>query len=194
MSTLELRRQAVHAAGVLTILPLVWWGKWAGVAVTAAVLAFFVAWAVWRHGRRRPATGLDRFIENFATSHERAGERPLMGAVTFYVGAAAAAILFDVPVAAAAIAVLALADAASTAIGYHLGRHKLPVNPAKSWEGSATFWISAFAILLLFVSPLRALLTALIAMTVEALPRIDDNISIPITVGGLLTALAYFNV
>lgn len=194
MSWLELRRQAVHAVGILTIFPLLWWGRWAGASVAGAVLLFFVAWAVWRHRRHRPATGLNGLAESFAAGYERSGERPLMGAITFYIGATVAAAAFSEPVAAAAIAVLALADAASTVVGFYLGRHKLPVNPKKSWEGSATFALISFAVLLFFVSPFRAFLTAWIAMTIETLPRIDDNISIPLTVGLLLTVLTYFNI
>lgn len=189
-----MRRQAVHAAGIISIIPLLWWGKWIGAIVTVAVLAFFVLWAFWRRKRHRPATGMDRLAESFAIGYERSGERPLMGAITFYTGATISILLFDVVAAAAAIAVLALADSASTVIGFYFGRHKLPVNPKKSWEGSITFWLSAFLVLLFFVNPLRAFLTAWITMTIEALPRIDDNITVPITAGALLTILAYFNI
>jgi dolichol kinase len=194
VDTLELRRQAVHAAGLLSILPLLWWGKWVGAAATGAVFAFFVIWALWRHNRRGPSSGINTLADNFMSTYERSGERPLMGAITFYAGATIAIVIFSEPVAAAAIAVLALADSLSTVVGYYFGRHKLPVNNKKSWEGSATFFLTALAILLFFVSPLRAFCTALIAMAVEALPRIDDNISIPLAVGALLTALAYFNI
>lgn len=184
----------MHAAGIMTIIPIMWWGKWVGAAVAGSALAFLFAWAIWRHNRHRPATGMDRLAESFATKYERSGERPLMGAITFYTGATIAALFFSEPIAAAAIAVLALADSFSTVVGFYFGRHKLPVNPKKSWEGSVAFWLSAFAVLLLFVNPLRAFLTALIAMTIEALPRIDDNISVPMTVGLLLTVLAQFNI
>ena len=192
-SLLEFRRQLVHAAGILSIVPLLLWGKWIGAAASAAVLVFFVAWASWRHRRYGPATGLDVLAEGFVTGYERTGER-LKGAILFYAGATAAILIFVEPVAAAAIAVLAIADAASTLVGYYFGSHKLPVNPAKSWEGSLTFWFIGFIVLLFFVSPLRAFLTALMAMTVEALPKINDNVSIPIVVGALLTVLAYFNI
>ena len=194
MDMFELRRQAVHAAGILSILPLLLFGKWIGAAATGAVFAVFLIWAMWRHNRHGPATGINKLAESFATGYERSAERPLMGAITFYAGATVAVLLFDDGIAAAAFAVLALADAFSTIVGFYFGKHKLPVNPKKSWEGSATFWLAAFAVLLVFVNPFRAFLTAWIAMTIEALPRIDDNISIPITIGALLTVLAYFNI
>ncbi len=194
MNTLELRRQAVHAVGILSILPLLWFGRWIGAAVAGSVLAFFVIWSLWRHGKRRPPNGFETILESFTAKYERYGEKPLMGAVTFYIGATISILVFSEPVAAAAIAVLAIADSASTIVGHYLGRHKLPVNQKKSWEGSVTFWLSAFAVLLFFVSPLRAFETALIAMTIEALPRIDDNISVPLAVGLLLTLMNYFNI
>jgi len=194
MDTLELRRQIVHASGILTILPLLWFGKWTGLVVTGSILAIFLIWAMWRQNMHHPSTGIGRFAESFVTKYERSGERPLMGAITFYVGATLAILFFNVAIAAASIAVLALADSASTVIGSYLGKHKLAANRKKSWEGSAAFWLTSFAVLLVFVSPLRAFAVALMAMTVEALPKIDDNISIPLTVGILLTALSYFNI
>lgn len=194
MDIFELRRQTVHAAGIVTIVPLLLWGKWAGAVFTGTVLAVFIIWALWREKRQGRARGINKFVESFATGYERFGERPLMGAITLLTGATIAVVAFSEPIAAAAIAVLALGDAASTVVGVYLGKHKLPVNPQKSWEGSFALLLSSFVVLLLFVNPLRAFLTAFMAMAIEALPRVDDNISIPVTVGVLLTAMDYFNI
>jgi dolichol kinase len=194
MSMIELKRQAAHAAGILSVIPLLLWGKWIGVAVTGTVLAFFILLALWRHGRKHVTNALDRLVESFVTGYERIGERPVMGAITFYAGASLAILIFDVATAAAAIAVLAIADSVSTVIGVYFGNLNLTINPKKSWEGSLTFWLAAFATLLVFVNPMKAFLVSLMAMTVEALPRIDDNLSVPVTVGVLLTVLEFFNI
>jgi dolichol kinase len=86
-------------------------------------------------------------------------------------------------VAIACIAVLSLADSMSTLVGYYFGKHKLPVNKKKTWEGSTTFFLVSLFILYLFSSPLKAIALALVATATEMLPNIDDNISIPIALG-----------
>lgn len=196
MRELELKRQIVHAAGVLTIAPLLLGGKVVGAAAIAVVLAIFVFWAFWRKTalhRVKAFTAFDRIAEGFVSAYERPDARPLAGAIYFYAGSLVAALAFEPHVAAVAIAVLALADAASTVVGHYLGKHKLPINPKKSWEGSVTFFLTALAVLMFFVSPVRALPVAFFTMAVEALPKINDNVSIPVTVGCLLTALTYLN-
>lgn len=192
---LELKRQAVHAAGILTIVPLLL-DRTVGIAVIGSLLAFFVLWAIWHRTalyKFRALNVLDRIAAQFVSTYERPAARPLAGAVWWYTGALAAAVVFPVHIAVAAIAVLALADAASTVVGHYFGTHKLPINPSKSWEGSAVFFVTAAAVLLLFVSPLQALLTAFIAMAVEGLPRINDNVSIPLVTGAVLSALGTSN-
>jgi dolichol kinase len=195
--TIEIRRQAVHAAGVLMAVLVLFVDRPFAVAVISAILAFFLLWAVWRKTvlyKIRIFRPLERIAEYFVSAYERPAAPALYGAITFFTGALVAVLLFGKMVAAAAIAVLAIADAAATLIGYYFGTHKLLINRAKSLEGSIIFFLAAAAVLLVFVSPIRAALTATAVALVETLPGIDDNISIPIATGAMLTILYYLNI
>lgn len=78
----------------------------------------------------------------------------------------------------------------STLIGNYFGKHKLPINKNKTFEGSSAFLVTAFFALLFFTDPIKAAITALIAMLVEMAPYIDDNITIPLTVGIVLAIIS----
>ena len=113
--------------------------------------------------------------------YERSGEY-LKGAATFFLGVFLATIIFPINIAVAAIAVLTAADSISTLIGKTYGKNKLPINKKSTWEGSIAFFIVAVGILCFF-DPSKALFIALITTVVEMLPEIDDNLTIPLTVG-----------
>ncbi len=181
----ELKRQIVHGSGILFILALQVFGR-----MGAAVLFFlaFIFLLFWGHLRKsntsiKPLTNIEQFVEHELKGYERPGEY-FQGAATFFLGSLLAVLLFPVDVATACIAVLAAGDAFSTLIGKLYGKHKLPINKEKSWEGSITFLIVSFAILWLF-DPTKALYIAPIVTLVEMLPKVDDNITIPLAIGFL---------
>lgn len=98
-------------------------------------------------------------------------------------------ILFPTNAGAAAIAMFCLGDSAASLFG-GLISDALPFNKGKTWEGTLAGFFFAFLGGCLFVSPLIALVGAAIAMTVEVFPSpINDNITIPIITGALLTLL-----
>ncbi|MBU4124552.1 MAG: phosphatidate cytidylyltransferase, partial [Nanoarchaeota archaeon] len=81
---------------------------------------------------------------------------------------------------------LAAGDSFSTLVGKLYGKHPLPINHKKTWEGSIAFFVMAFTILWFF-DPTKAIYVALITMVVEMLPKLDDNLTIPLAVGILLS-------
>ena len=88
-----------------------------------------------------------------------------------------------------ALAVLAVADAAATLVGVHLGRHTVPWSPYKTWEGVAGFFVSAAGVLAFFSS--SWLLVAACATVIDSADYtdfvfLDDNVLIPLTVGAAL--------
>lgn len=97
-------------------------------------------------------------------------------------------------------AILIVSDLSAALIGRRYGKHKL-FN--KSWEGTSAFMISA-AIVILVVGALSSapytffifgFLAAIISAFVEAssgVMKIDDNISIPVSVGLVLWAGNYY--
>jgi dolichol kinase len=112
----------------------------------------------------------------------------LNGATNVLLSASLCVLLFPKVVAINAFAILIISDTTSALFGRRFGRHRFL---AKSLEGSLAFFISA--ILVVLVAPkidqlpmeyALGIVAAFIGTIVEALPlKIDDNISIPLSVG-----------
>lgn len=194
---LEIRRKLVHASGILTIFLILWFGKWTASAIILSIAVIFFLVGKYRKKKNRykivKSKKLDEFeesIENVFRNHERSSKEPFKGATEFFLGCFFATVIFEPRIAMASIAVLSLADATSTLIGSYYGKHKLPLNKNKTAEGSLSFFVTAVFALLFFVSPLNAVVTAIFATIAEMIPKIDDNITIPITVGIILSAIS----
>ena len=104
--------------------------------------------------------------------------------------------VFPKPFAITGFAILIISDVSAALIGRRYGKHKL-FN--KSWEGTSAFIISAFLVILFIGIVSSAPYTyfvfgfasAIISGFVEAasgVMKIDDNISIPVSVGIVLWA------
>ena len=194
---LEIRRKIVHATGVFTILPIIIFGKWNGALIMLLIsLALFLL-GLYRRNRKKfkiikikPLDEFEEFIENGFKEYERPDDLPFKGATEFFFGCFLSTIIFEPSVAIASIAILSLADAMSTLIGSHYGKHKLIINKYKSWEGSIAFFLTSIFVLIFFnIDPLKILVIGIIATFAEMLPRIDDNLVIPLVVGLALTIM-----
>jgi dolichol kinase len=109
----------------------------------------------------------------------------VMGPVTLGLGALLALLLYPSPAASIAIYALAFGDGFASLVGKFFGRIRPAFLCGKSVEGSlacfAAVFISAFFVSRNFGA---AFVTAVIAMTVEALPIDDyDNLALPIAAG-----------
>jgi len=193
---IEVRRKIVHAAGVFTIFLIVWLGKWNAALYILLIALAFLLLGEYRKNRDKykiiKFKKLDEFeelLENGFHEYERPNTLPFKGATEFFVGCFFATILFEPIVAIAAISVLSLADAVSTLIGSYHGKYKLPINKKKTIEGSISFFITAIFVLLFFADPLKALIVAIFATFAEMIPKIDDNLIIPIVVGIIMTII-----
>jgi dolichol kinase len=100
--------------------------------------------------------------------------------------------LFPKRVAVAVLLVQSISDAAASLIGINYGRSRFL---GKSFAGSSAFFITALAILLLAFTDYKgaALLTALVATLIEALPslklgrfELNDNLMVPLGAGALI--------
>ncbi|MBI2078111.1 MAG: phosphatidate cytidylyltransferase [Euryarchaeota archaeon] len=112
--------------------------------------------------------------------------------------------LTPVPIALAASAMLAFGDGFSALVGRAAGRHKIWYNRGKSWEGSLAGLVAGLAGALVLIHwyaaetshvyPSRwivvvCLLGSLFAMIGESLPRVQDNIIVPIFAAVPMTAV-----
>ncbi|MFQ6009911.1 MAG: diacylglycerol/polyprenol kinase family protein [Candidatus Aenigmatarchaeota archaeon] len=189
----ELKRQLVHVSGIVFVLSLIHLGKSMTVILTGIALLIAILIAIHIREKKRIIwplkiiSRMEKRLQNWAGGFERPGELPMGGAITYGLGVIFTLELFAPELAVPAILVLALADSASTLVGRRLGRNKLFINRKKSWEGSTAFLVACFVVLLFFANPTKAIAVAVLVTIVEAMPKIDDNISIPIAVALLLS-------
>jgi len=113
--------------------------------------------------------------------------RDLTGATYLFAGISLTILLFERNIAIASILVLTISDTIAAVIGKKFGRNKIG---AKSVEGSIAFFISTVIIIWFVIKPdifLLLFISALISF-IEAAPLfINDNLSIPLFSGLLLT-------
>ncbi|MBR9682418.1 MAG: hypothetical protein GOV02_01970 [Candidatus Aenigmarchaeota archaeon] len=180
----EIKRQLLHGAGSLNVLGLITLGKEGMVGI---ILLSIVVATILSSLRGISKSKIWLFIEGFVISHERNDEKPLMGLLTFYTGMMLAIVLFPMKIAMLCIILLSVGDALSALVGKMIGKHKLPINKTKSWEGSITFFLSTISILLFAaIMPEKAIVMAVLLTMVEGLPRLDDNLTIPLAAGFML--------
>jgi dolichol kinase len=192
---IEIKRQLVHACGIFIAFIVYFFDRLTGSVLILSMLIFAIIISEYRKRRLklRSLIGIkilnkiEDFMENQFKNHERVDEIPMNGIITFILGAFLASILFSKEIAIASIIVLALGDSISTLVGKFYGKHKLPINPNKSWEGSLAFFFMSFFILTSFVTFLEAFMISMLVTVVEMIPRIDDNLSIPLAIGILMS-------
>ena len=120
--------------------------------------------------------GIEEWLKKVGRKGEIPGEGALYNAlgILFAIG-----LLRDNSAAAiSVILILALGDGFATYVGTSYGRHKLPWNRNKTFEGTMGF--AAGAICALFAMPISAtILVVVLATIIESLPlKVNDNITL----------------
>ena len=176
----ELRRKLVHGLGAG--IPLLATISFAGVPglLIAATVIFLTSEILRINGIRFPIVA--RITESVIRERERRGVA--LGPLTLVLGIGASLLLFDEPVAYAAVMIVAFADSAAAVIGERWGRLRIPYSPAKTIEGSAAFLAVSVVCAMLFVEPRYALIGGAVATLVESLNIRDwDNLAVPLAAG-----------
>ena len=158
----------------------------------------FLAYSQYIQVVRKQLFGLRKFMLKFERGNEK---RPFTGAIWFYTGCFFSFILFPMPIASAACAILAIGDGLSTLVGKGIGRHKICGH--KTLEGFIGFVIGSFLISLIWVKPWLAIIGAVVGgllelgVSAKGIDKhrkrgwIDDNWLIPVVVGGVLFVLSF---
>jgi dolichol kinase len=182
----ELGRKGIHLGAL--IMPIGLWIVPIRIGRLILVLAFLVSvgldMARWSGGR--PGDLVTRVLGGVLRPHEAAW---FSGASYITAAAALCAILFDRPVAVAALIFIILGDTAAVFVGRRYGRIHIG---RKTVEGSLAFF--AVACLGVFWIPQLPMyvkvIGALVAAVAEALPQpVDDNLFVPLVAGAVMTAL-----
>lgn len=161
-------------------------------SVVAVIIPIYID--IFRHYNPKVQVLVEIFFIHFMRDNEATGNFKPSGVTYMMLGILVTVILFSKPVAITSLVVLILADSAAALVGRKIG---VELPNGKSLEGAAAFVISAIMISLMcreyieLTSSFAAILFASIAAAmVEFFSkeiRIDDNLSIPLTFGAILT-------
>jgi dolichol kinase len=101
------------------------------------------------------------------------------------VGVILAMVLFPTKIAYASIAIVAVGDPVAAYVGGRLAHRHIRRN--KTLEGLIAGFLASFLAASLIVSPIAALVGSIGAMVMELLDIPDDNLTMPIAAGALIT-------
>ena len=180
----EFKRKLIHFASSAIGLSIIYLDS--GVIFPALVI-FSVLYPLLDYLRIN-----NRLISNFYNTYfhsiTRSSEsNKFTGASFVFWGALLTYILFDQRIAGISLIIMSLSDAMAAIVGVGFGKTKV-LN--KTLEGSFAFFITTFIILYFFKIPLiTSFVVSTVATATELIQilKINDNISIPITVALILT-------
>jgi dolichol kinase/phosphoserine phosphatase len=184
----DIFREGIHASGFL--VPVV--AGLIGVPIVAVLIfivlgLYGISEALRTEGKRMPII----YQITLKAASQAELYQLVLAPAYFAIGILLTLILFPFPASSAAIAMFAFGDSAASIFGRYFSKTPLPFNKDKSLEGSMAGFFFAFLAGLFFISPLKALVGAAVAMIVEYLPLpVNDNILIPLITGLTLTAMA----
>lgn len=145
----------------------------------------------WRWARR--TFGL-LFYRTLRNKELKRSQLQLSGGAYVMLAAIACTLLFPANVAVVALSIMLISDTCAALFGKAYGSRRLYKN--KSIEGTAAFFVSALLIMVIcnFILPVTyaSILAALVATFAEMYEdkiEIDDNLSIPLFVGAVLSLL-----
>lgn len=181
----EILRQLIHASGVFIVVLSYFIPPKELIVLCIGVL--IVVLGIFRIDQHREIFFFSKLLRNCKRAYD---ER---GFVYFFIGIILALFFFgyNPAVANAAILILLFGDSVSTLVGREWGRIKLPYHERKTVEGSAAFLLVGLVMALTQLPPLPAFLGAIAGTFTEAYSPIDDNLTIPL-VAGLVMSIALY--
>ena len=187
-STNDLVREDIHASGLF--MPVI--ASYIGVPIVGTLIVAIAL--VYTGSELLRLEGKELRLISAITRHA-ASQSELHGFAAaplyFACGILLTLVLFPKPASYAAVAMFCLGDSVASLVGGRIS-NALPFNKGKTWEGSVGGGFFAFLGGLFFVSPVVALVGAIIAMTVEVLPLpVNDNVLVPVITGAALTLLLH---
>ena len=181
-------RKAVHLLAVLVPLVSELTSKYLVLAALSIITIAYVLGEVFRlKGDGLPI--ITPFTLKMSRPEERTGF--IIRPAYFAIGIILALVLYPSAIAYASTCIGAIGDSVAAIVGGRFGHRRIVRR--KTVEGFAAGLTVAFLMASFFVSPLIALLGAVGAMIMELIDVPDDNLTMPIVAGALMTlaTLAY---
>jgi dolichol kinase len=181
----EILRQIIHASGIFILILGIFLKPEILILLCVMMVIFVEMLFVLDKTRHIP------FFSKILSVCKRTDDEK--GFLYFFIGIIATLYIFsfNMAIANSAILLLLIGDSASTLVGRRWGKHKLPFNKFKSYEGSLAFLSVGFLCSLTLLPIIPAFFGAIIGAITEAYSPIDDNIPIPI-ISALAMTLAIY--
>ena len=174
----ERARKALHIASNLATCLLIWIFGIRTTSIFVLLLTCTEILLIHLIASGIKVPGMKEWVENVGREGEILGEGALYNAlgVLFALG-----LLRDHPAAAiAVIIILAMGDGLATFMGSSYGRHKLPWNESKTFEGTVGFAAGAMGAFMVLPT-VGILAIVLLSSIIESLPlKVNDNIVLPV--------------
>jgi dolichol kinase len=114
----------------------------------------------------------------------------IYGPILLGLGILIVLVFFDFPVYLPAILTVSISDTLSAVIGKRFGRTRILGIQNRTLEGSAAFFVSSLAILLVTCPPVTAVIAAALGTLIELFAQYNlDNLLVPVGVALLLSVM-----
>ncbi|MBI3195234.1 MAG: dolichol kinase [Ignavibacteriae bacterium] len=193
----ELARKAIHFCSLLIPVLYFFLYKENALLLLIPVTIAFIGVDIARYYSQPLQQWFLQWFGWLLRKHESDGKRKrLNGASYVLISATICVIVFPKLITISCFSVLIISDLTAALVGKRFGKHRFF---SKSLEGSLAFLFSGIIVILLtpkveyhFTEYFIGFIAVAIGMLVEALPTsVDDNLSIPLTVGATMWLL-YF--
>ena len=201
----ELLRKGVHLSSLWMVVLILYWPR-----SGRSLFAFFLACLIlnlfceFAYARNVPllAPLYGFFFRRMLRKNPSPDDWVVSGSPPVFLAAALTTLLFPRFIAAISLGVMLTADTAAALIGRRFGRHRL--NGEKSAEGSAAFFAAGtlFAFIVLWyvgeasagmlISAVLGVLLAALAELFQKQLHLDDNLTIPLSCGAVMTLAFLF--
>ena len=190
----EMYRKLIHLSSLWMPLFIFWVPKvWAcllfATVLVADLITEYANYKRYKWARKTFGRLFFKTLRTGETSHRRFLPS---GSVYVLTAAFLCALLFSKEIAALSLSVMLISDSCAALVGKKFGQHK--IYKQKSLEGTLAFFISALIINGLFYplvtfnfTSLFACLAASTAELWEDKFKIDDNLSVPLIIGAILS-------
>lgn len=204
----EIKRKLIHLSSLwmvaaTIVLPAISsYGRWIACAlIGVCLLITLISEHDYANGGKYLGRLYGKLFSKMLRSDVKPGQWSVSGGAPVLAAALLVNLIFPCPIAAAALAVMLTGDAAAALIGRKFGKHKLVNN--KSLEGTVSFVIAGYIFLALTAlcnqMPLNFYIAGIFAVIAGAAVelfteqiKLDDNFTIPLTTGAVLSITLLF--
>ena len=196
---IEIKRKAFHCMSIVFPIFYLISSKLTMVMVLTVVTGIAVSLDISRHYNPAIQAWVAKFFTTIMRENETSGNFKLSGVSYMFLGFFVTCILFSKGVAISAFLVLIVSDTVAALVGKKIGK---PTENGKSIEGSIAFAASAMLIGMLsytfhtYGTSFSGIVVASIAATLVEYHsdrlNVNDNLSIPVTFGLVVTVLGWF--